>query len=298
MIHHVIHLSIMTAVFFASTLAGLALYNIIERGLLRRVERYAGAFLKRLGVSRRFATPLLLGLASPQAEHAVLSQMYKEKRVEWREIAHYIIATMPLKTLNFGIRFSYIPALAALGPAIGSIYIGVDAARTLLYLPIAHIFKKIFLKKHAAEDAETSMTAGVERRRGGYISLLKSSAYLTLRFALIFTAVEFVFSYISTSFGLHGGGSHFFNIVITTALMPATGFFALSTLLHSVGPLKGLAAIFIGRALFAILFEFPRHSYPFYLTFYPPKIAAKFSLIIMILSVATNILTASVLFCL
>lgn len=51
---------------------------------------------------------------------------------------------------------------------------------------------------------------------------------------------------------------------------------------------KALLGLIIGRLFFLLISEYPRHSFPFYLTFYPTKTAVKMTFILII-----NLITLS-----
>lgn len=59
-----------------------------------------------------FSTPLLLRLIDIRAEHAIISQMYREGLISWKHIAFYVLASSPLKlAFNIGPRYMFLPAL-------------------------------------------------------------------------------------------------------------------------------------------------------------------------------------------
>ncbi len=56
-----------------------------------------------------------------------------------------------------------------------------------------------------------------------------------------------------------------------------------------------LVALFLGRLIFLIIFDYPRHSFPFYASMYPIKLAAKITTASLLVHViATPILLSFV----
>lgn len=102
--------------------------------------------------------------------------------------------------------------------------------------------------------------------------------FMSLRFILVYIAIEVMMNIISFSpmlSSLPQQKAPQLYIAILTTLMPVSGLFILRDMLNSgiVSLTQGLMAIFIGKALFSLFFEYPRHSFPFYITFYPVKTA-------------------------
>jgi len=69
-------------------------------------------------------------------------------------------------------------------------------------------------------------------------------------------------------------------VTITYAVNPSAAILMAGELLKSgvVTWKDALVALLIGKILFAIISEFPRHSFPFYVSIYPPKLAVKLTL--------------------
>jgi len=80
-------------------------------------------------------------------------------------------------------------------------------------------------------------------------------------------------SYISTM----GFSLEFALILSVQSISPTMGILAAGEMLRQclIGVKETLLVLILGRLIFLIVFDYPRHSFPFYVSMYPTKLAAK-----------------------
>ena len=80
-------------------------------------------------------------------------------------------------------------------------------------------------------------------------------------------------------------------VAVTYAITPIAGYqLAGSMLLKELLTIKEvLVALFLGRIFFGIVFEYPRHSFPFYVSIYPVKLAAKLTATLLLYIIVSSI---------
>jgi len=79
-------------------------------------------------------------------------------------------------------------------------------------------------------------------------------------------------------------------VAATYAATPIAGYqLAGSMLLKGLLTVKEvLIALFLGRTFFGVVSEYPRHSFPFYISIYPVKLAAKLTAILLLYTIVSS----------
>lgn len=179
-----------------------------------------------------FSTPLLLGLIDIRAEHAVISQMYRDGLLKWRDIAFYVLASSPLRLVfNIGPRYMFLPAIAALGPCYGSIYISLLIIQSSLNIMLSRLFKSTVELSYKPLLDESML-----RKAVGVGKVLRACLLIALRFTLVYTVIEIVMKIVSLSPLLNSLSPHkapLLYIAISTTLMPTSRLFVLRDMINS-----------------------------------------------------------------
>ncbi|MEZ0318559.1 MAG: hypothetical protein ABWK05_01010 [Pyrobaculum sp.] len=244
---------------FVSVAVGL----YVARYLLWRVERLAAPLSRRTGIP---ASLIALSAVESRTPHAVLAQLLKEGRVEFRHVLQYTFATWPIRVVSLQLRIGVIPvALGALG-LLGAVYL------LIAYLPS---FLGLFIAtrvKAAWPDVAASA------RMISSVNVWRQAVSITLRYL----AVEAVL--LSLEAAGVGVTLHWLPlppeavaVASVAAVRPTYGIMAAAPLYYSgrVGALDVLIALLAGRVVYMTVYEFPRTTVQFYASIYPPRVAGR-----------------------
>jgi hypothetical protein len=282
---------------------------LIEIKLARKIGRPLTPLMTASKLPKELSIPAMIGILNSKAEHSIVSSLKKNNSLSDTTIVIYNLVTMPLSFAFFFLKF-YLPVvIVSLGLYVGLLYTAISLFSSLIGMIIGVTYGRLKLeitsititrradftvkKKIAAKNSlktATRMTTYIMKR---YLLILAFIATLTLTgfFDWLKSAVQ---SYISTM----GFSPEFALILSVQSISPTMGILTAGEMLRQclIGVKETLLALILGKLIFLIVFDYPRHSFPFYVSMYPTKLAAKLTMTTLLVNtIATPILVGFVL---
>jgi hypothetical protein len=254
-----------------------------------------------------FSTPLLFGVFDSRAEHSLISSMVKEGRVRENEVIIYNLISMPITAPRLIIQYVAPLVISALGLALGITYICLLLASTLIAFVMGLTPSRVAIKitSHQQEGkAIQTVNSLTERQRNslrnGIRKALRYVRSVSLRFIAVLTIIfvllklgyfEYLKLFLMLIKDMLPISPTILTVAATYAITPIAGYqLAGSMLLKELLTIKEvLVALFLGRIFFGIVFEYPRHSFPFYVSIYPVKLAAKLTATLLLYIIVSSI---------
>ncbi len=266
--------------------------------------------LKVAKLPQKFAMPMLLGLLDSRAEHSTISSMVKEGLASDNEVIVYDLVSKPITSPKLILQFVAPMAFSFLGPFLGLVYIAFSLAATLigfaLGVALSHVLIRnsessshVQLKDVAISAAQHRSYAEVARR--GLRKALRIAKYVGVRLLIVLTILYIltqlgIFNYVKSALKLLPlltlQNPEAAAIAITYAISPSAGFALAGDALGkgAATAKEVLIALFFGKVLFGIVSEYPRHSFPFYASLYPIRLAAKLTAILLLYTATSSII--------
>ncbi|RLF10135.1 MAG: hypothetical protein DRJ98_06815 [Thermoprotei archaeon] len=290
----------------------------VELGVADRIARFINPLLRAAALPKGLSIPLIMVPLEPRVGHAMISSMLERGEIGEREVIASSFLVTPLVIAIFLVPRYYLPvAFPALGVTVATIYILCTLLCSLAKMGIAIVYGQLTahggktptaIEKLHSSSAEASKRSS---RRDVFIVALKEAAVLTKKVAVrtlavvLFLAVAgyvglflWLENGLSSAIGFIGLPAHTITIAATYAVSPLAGIALAGAVLSQteVSCRGALAGLLLGSALFRLSSEYPRHSFPFYASVYPVKVAFK----LVALSIAIDLpvllaLTAAVL---
>ncbi|RSN72415.1 hypothetical protein D6D85_13875 [Candidatus Methanodesulfokora washburnensis] len=275
----------------ATTFAGVFLADILfSLGFHRKIGRPLRPLLKSARLPEELSVPIITGMIDSRAEHAIVSSLVRSEALSHREAVCYSLISLPFGGSRLMIQYVLPVAIAGLGPVVGTIYVALSILGLFIGMIIGVIGGRIFLteerRKITLEDEIQGRKVDIRR------SLLKAAS-MTKNVGVKYVIVVIILS-ILIYFGMFDYlkslstplAKAFF---VSPVALPITITYAVNSMaavLMAGEFIRGgivmwkdaLIALFVGRVIFAIISEFPRHSFPFYVSIYQPKLALKLTL--------------------
>ena len=292
----------------ATTFIGVFLADILfSMGIHRRIGRPLRPLLKSAGLPEELSIPIVTGIIDSRAEHAIVSSLAKNGTLSHREVVCYSLISLPFGGSRLMVQYVLPVAVAGLGPFIGAIYVSLSVLGLFIGMAMGIVGGRIFLAKNQRNITLEGEIASkkVDLRR----SLLKA-ALMAKNIGIKYIIVIMI---LSTLIYL-GFFDYLKNLstplarafLVSPAALPITVTYAVNSMaaiLMAGESIKSgivtwkdaLVALFMGRIIFAIISEFPRHSFPFYVSIYQPKLAMKLTLALIFYTfVSTPLLALAV----
>lgn len=283
---------------------------LLEVGLARKLGKPFIRLMNLANLPEGLSIPTFAELLDSRSALAIVSSLRKEFHLNDSLIIAYRLVTMPLSLLPFIIRY-YLPVVpVALGLYAGLFYIALVMLGALIGSVIGIAYGKLRLKRLSlclTIPHRINIPTKAEAVRRALMTATSTLIYVMKRYVIVLAVIATL---------LMIGFFDWLNVVIGR-LTFSLGFspqFALILSIHSVAPLTGiftageilraglvsvrelLIALLLGRLIFSITSDYPRHAFPFYASLFPSKLAAKLTLVgIIVLAVATPISVALVL---
>lgn len=289
-----------TALFLASSIVGLFIACLLNgSGLVRKAERLIRPLLGPAGLPPSLLPAIVSAIVNAsRAEHMIIYDYYKRGLMDDDGVVYYVISTGYLRGVGVVLLHVGPVVLAALGPALGSIYLALLYLKYVINSLIGIAYGKV--KRVRITGPNVDPSPGAFGARGCTKALAHRCSLRALRVALsvlpkfaIIMAVVLaleqldVFSafagYIVKSLGTYAGIllSPAAITVLTTAIVsPSAAYFVGSSLLAH-GQLSSvllITALMAGSTIGGLTIGLTRHSLPFYLSIYPPKLALRIGL--------------------
>jgi len=263
-------------------------------------------------------------LIDVRVEHAMLYSYYSRRVVDENFIVYYVLVLSPLRMIRILPVYIMPLSIAALGLYGGVVYSILTFLKSLLSSLIGYIYGKLRVHINTSlQDSKTSLSY-VESPiktglHAGRLSLLLKRTFiktlslfkqLSIRILVVsiimmllylFNVFNIISSYLSIVFSNVLSPiltPKLITLIVTGTINPTLGMFTAGALLSSgdITLKEALIALLISNFLFTLLFEFTRHSFPFYASIYPVKLAARLTMWHIVCSaVATPVLVSLVL---
>ncbi len=273
---------------------GLAANLAVELGFAKQLARLASPLLKAARLPEQLSVPIAMIPLEPRIGHAMLSAMLERGEVGDREVVISTFITLPLVIVVFFIPRFYIPvALPALGFTVAGLYVlcilMVSAAKMAFSIAYARSSKPtkpyatstpLSLGDGAARPSfkealrssisfASSLTKKVATRMLAVVAFLVAAAYLGL-FTLINEALSGLLSFTKLP-------GQVIAIATTSAISSIAGMALAGAMMAqaSITQKEALLGLLLGSLLFRLSSEYPRHSFPFYASVYPVRLAFK-----------------------
>jgi len=198
-------------------------------------------------------------------------------------------------------------AIAGLGPATGAIYVALSILGLFIGMAMGMIGGRVLLSRRqggiSLEDEAPSGRVDIRRSLSRAASMTKNVGLKYVIVVVILSVLVYfgIFDYLKN---LSAPLAKTF--LVSPAALPITVTYAVNSMAailmagesikSGIVPWKdALVALFIGRIVFAVVSEFPRHSFPFYVSIYQPKLALKLTLALIFYTlVSTPLLVLAV----
>ncbi len=279
-------------VFVGSFLANL----LLEAGVTGRIARLIFPLLRAGRLPGEVSLPLVTIPLEPRVGHGMLASMLKSGVIGEREVFVSVFLVSPLAVIVFIVPRYYIPVIIpALGVPIALLYLFFTLACSFAKMFTGILYGRVTSKVKNFKVAFKHETAGEclkSRLKSWRVvkSALKSSLSLTKKvsirtfivvLALMVVSYFGVFTFIEkalhTVIGGAGLPARSVAIATTYAVSPIAGVVLAGAML-SKGEISCkyvLTGLLLGSILFRLVSEYPRHSFPFYASVYPVKLALK-----------------------
>lgn len=303
----------MTILFFPITFIGAFLSHLLqELGIFRKIEPCVKNFTKIFNIPTFLIPAVISCFINLRLEHVIVYSYYSKGYFDDKYLIYYNLLMSPLRHVNIMLCYSIPISISALGFYTGSIYLALLYIKSLLTALLGIIYGFVFVKPKILSEIEElgSNILKIEERKKFRIVLKNSISYglrilkrLSIRFGIIisimflltiFGIFQLINDYLSILikplFEQFNFKSEFITLVIVATVYPMIAPFIGGSFLESnlLTPKDVIIALLLGGMLFMIFFDFTRHSFPFYASIYPIKIAVKLTLSLIIANVITT----------
>lgn len=249
---------------------------------------------------------------SSRAEHAIIYTYYSKKLLSNKFIIYYNLVTSPLRCVSISIIYITPLALGTLGLYKGLIYVVLFHLKSIFIMLFGLLYGLLMLRsrwsgyvKYVSEkDRCIYKRTSKDVVKSSSLYALKILKQVTPRLLIIvgimtllivFNVFDVLNTYLSNTLSklLHEFAyvrSEFITITTVSTVYPFTGFFVAGSMIENelVTIKESIVALFLGGMFFMIFFDLIRHSFPFYASVYPAKLAFKLSLSLIIADVITT----------
>jgi hypothetical protein len=270
------------------------------------------SILRVARLPRDFSTPLLFGVFDSRAEHYLISSMLKEGKVRENEVIVYNLIAMPITIPKAIIQYMAPVAISTLGLTLGVTYICLSLASTIIAFAMGIVFSRITIRGTSQHD-ETEVIQAINnftKQRSSLRTIIRKTlkwiGYVSPRFVVILTIIfvllklgyfGYLVSFLMLARSLLPISPAILTVAATYAISPIAGYQLAGAML-----LKGLltakevlVALFIGRIFFGIVSEYSRHSFPFYASIYPVKLAVKLTAALLLYTIVSSIVVITLI---
>jgi len=284
-----------TLLLLATTFVGVFLADLLfSYGLYRKIGGPFRLLLKSAKLPEGLSVPMITGLIDSRAEHAIMSSLVKSGALTHREVVCYNLVSLPFGGSRMLIQYTLPVALAGLGLFVGAMYVALSVTGLFIGMAIGIISGKVLL---AREQKDITLNGERQSRKVDVRRSLLKAAFMAksvgIRYVIVVVVLLLltylgVFDYLK-NLSTPIAKALFVSvealpIAITYALNSTAAILMAGELIREgvVAWKDALIALFVGRIVFAVTSEFPRHSFPFYASMYQPKLALKLTLALML----------------
>jgi len=291
----------------ASTFIGVFLADLLfSTALHKKIGKPLRPLLKSAKLPEELSIPIITGVLDSRAEHAMVSSLTKKGVLSHGEVVCYSLLSLPFGGSRMILQYVLPVAVAALGPITGAIYVVLSILGLFIGMSMGIIGGRAFLSKGQRsillKNEVLSKKVDIRRSLLRAASMTKS---VGLKYVIVITVLSIlayfgIFDYLKNlSTPLARA------LLVSPAALPITATYAVNSmaaiLMAGESVRSGiitwkdaLVALFIGRMVFAVVSEFPRHSFPFYVSIYQPKLALKLTLALIFHTFISNPILAMI----
>jgi len=281
------------------TFVGVFLADILfSIGFHKKIGKFLEPLLKLANLPKELSIPVITGVIDSRAEHAIVSSLVKTNVLSHREVVVYNLVSLPFSGSRATIQYVLPIAIAGLGPVIGSIYVALSILGLFIGMLLGIIGGRIIIwdsQRGIHLEKDYVLARGGRRIdiRRSILKALSMTISIGIKYVIVIIILTLliyfgIFEYLK-NLSTPLGRALLLNpittpVTVTYAVNPTSAILMAGELIRNgIATWKDiLIALFIGKILFAIISEFPRHSFPFYISIYPPKLAVKLTLTLII----------------
>jgi len=293
------------ACFFGVFIANL----LVSLGLAKLISKPLSPLMKLANLPSLFSIPAIVSIVDIRGGLSIVASIKNEK-IDDSAIVAYSLVTRPLSTVSFLLRY-YLPVtVVALGLSVGFMYIALSFLAAFISMLIGLIYGRIKVKRSSVEPTfpENLGNDFSQNLKNSLNSAIAMTKKVLIRYSIIVIAVSALFSlgffdFLSKEVDVYakqfGFSSSFATILSLHILSPTSSVLAAGEFLKKglINAKECLIALLIGRFFFTALMDYPRHSFPFYASIFPLKLATKLVMAgIIVNAISTPILVLIVSF--
>ncbi len=285
-------------------------FHVFDKFLGGKLLKFCNIFK----IPRCLIPALFSSFINARLEHTIVYDYYRRGFLNDWYLIYYNLVLSPLRFLSISIVYIIPQAITALGFYVGMLYIVFSYIKSMLTSILAFSYYKIFrnrirfveleydnytgniidIKYQHSRDVKSVLKISVMNG----LNMLKS---LSLKFFIILSIVYIlyilnIFEYLNVviknmlSYFSYVLNSQSLTIISLCAFSPVVGIYIAGSMLYLglISVKQVLLSIFIGNMLFILFFDFIKHSFPFYVSIYPVKVAVKLTLSIVISTLITT----------
>ena len=276
------------------TFIGVFLADILfSMGAHRNISKALKPLLRLSKLPEELSIPMVAGLVGSGAGHAITSSLVKRGILRENEVICYNLVSLPFSGLRSLVQYTLPVAVASLGPTIGAVYVSLLALSLLTGMIMGIMMGRLTLarSRHVVLDVVSSggkVDVRASIRRAASMAKSVGVRYAVVTLVLLLITYLGVFKYLEDLLtplaNILPAGPGALPIVVTSAINPTAAVLMAGECIKAgvVTWKEALIALFMGRAIFAATFEFSRHSFPFYVAIYPPRLALKLTLTLIL----------------
>lgn len=278
-----------------ATTIGLLLAEAFEAtNIGQKIARLLAHPLATVGVDARLAVAAPLALASPHAEHALVSRVYREQGLEDHDVIGYALVVSPLRTIYALYRFTLPITLPLLGPllALANALVNLAVAMVKALVGILYLRGKKRNKYRSTTIATPYSFTSTQYGHRNF-SLKRVARYvkkLAIRLVIVYTLTNLLIKYLPVN--LIDSSTPLLSIALVYAIDMYSGYIVAAQFYrHGVlSATETMAGLVLGKIFFHLVKEYPFHTFPFYTVYYPTKLAVKMTVVNMIATIVTLII--------
>lgn len=288
---------------------GVFLSNLlVDFGLAKIISKPLAPLMRLANLPTIFSVPAIVSIVDIRGGMSIVGSLKDRNGLEDSAVVAYKLVTRPFSTVFFLFRY-YLPiSIAALGLFVGSIYIALSFATAFISMVIGIVYGRLKVRNF---HAEINLPEKSKNRNDALKSSLNSALEMTKKVLVRYTIITVIistlvflgfFDLLSKEVDIYtrqfGFSSNFAALISIHIFSPMSSVLTAGELLRNglISVKECLVALLIGRFLFTVIMDYPRHSLPFYASIFPMKLATKLVMAgIIVNAIATPLLIAIVL---
>ncbi len=281
-------LRLIPLVFICSLIVNL----LVDLGFTKKIGRIFSPFLRLAKLPGDLSVVPVITIFEAKVGHAMMASLLKKQVIDERHVIACVFLVTPLVMIYFTLRL-YLPvAFPALGVEAATIYIAFSFAAAFVKMIVGIFYGR--MAPHTLQTGKLSIEASNPKKNTTKGELLRKSlreslkltksvalrtiavvlALALLYFLGIFKWLNNVIQGLAYSLGL---SSYSAAVVAAQAISPMAGLILAGTFLsHAQLTVKeAIVSLMIGKMIFLLTADYPRHAFPFYASLYPTRLAFK-----------------------